>query len=171
MRRKELKTSDELAFEIIDRAEYGVLSIFDDTYPYQVPLSVVRDGNLIYFHCALTGKKLDLIQKNNKVSMTFVSYTRVPDKYSNEDIRNLVKDGKSFSGKIFTTEFSSTIIRGKALPCSIDEKIKALKLLVEKYEPNHMEFFKIQLDRALKATEVYKINIEEISGKLKRVKD
>lgn len=34
-----------------------------------------------------------------------------------------------------------------------------------------MEFFKIQLDRALKATEVYKINIEEISGKLKRVKD
>ncbi len=50
--------------EILTRHETGVLSLFDEKYPYTIPLNhAYKDGKL-YMHCGKVGKKLGLIRKN-----------------------------------------------------------------------------------------------------------
>lgn len=49
-----------------------VLALNDDGFPYMVPLNFgmdIEDGQLyLYFHCAMQGKKLDLIRKDNRAT-------------------------------------------------------------------------------------------------------
>lgn len=51
MRRRDREMNREFGLEVIDKSIYGVLSIVaDDNEPYSIPLSIVRDGNKLYFH-------------------------------------------------------------------------------------------------------------------------
>jgi len=88
---KRIRRSDrEISFQevrkILDNAEYGVLStVGKDGQPYGVPLSYVYKNDSIYFHCALSGHKLDNIGHNAKVSFCVVGNTKVlPDKFATE---------------------------------------------------------------------------------------
>lgn len=50
--------------EIVGRHETGCLTLFDEKYPYAIPVNhAYRDGKL-YLHCGKKGKKLSLIRKN-----------------------------------------------------------------------------------------------------------
>ena len=50
--------------EVLSRHETGVLSLFDEKYPYTIPVNhAYKDGKL-YLHCGKIGKKLTLIRKN-----------------------------------------------------------------------------------------------------------
>jgi hypothetical protein len=52
VRRKDRGIGTREAIEILDSAEYGVLSTVDkDGQPYGIPLSYVYKNNSIYFHC------------------------------------------------------------------------------------------------------------------------
>ena len=53
MRRKDRKTTEERAYEILKNGEYGILStIGEDGYPYGVPVNFAVEGNKIYFNTA-----------------------------------------------------------------------------------------------------------------------
>ena len=53
MRRKKQLLPEAECQQILDDATSGVLSLLsDDGYPYGVPLSHVRKGDKLYFHCA-----------------------------------------------------------------------------------------------------------------------
>ena len=118
MRRKKQALSTEESLAILNRGISGVLAVTGDQgYPYAVPLSYVYDNNKIFFHCALSGHKLDAIAANNKVSFCVVGQDRVmPQEY--------------------TTYFRSVIIFGRAriLEDPI-EKRTALEKLAAKYSP------------------------------------
>ena len=59
MRRKDREMSKAFALSVADRCEYAVLSMTDMQHnPYCVPISIVRAGDVIYFHCAAKGEKL-----------------------------------------------------------------------------------------------------------------
>src|SRR5512137_1999000 len=78
MRRKDREISRQEAIEILDSAEYGVLSTVDrNGQPYGIPLSYVYKDNAIYFHCAVAGQKLDNMADNAKVSFCVTGKTTV----------------------------------------------------------------------------------------------
>ena len=71
MRRKDREITDfDEMMKIIAKCDTCRLALFDDEFPYIVPLNFgtnVEEGQLyLYFHSAKEGTKLDLIRKNNK---------------------------------------------------------------------------------------------------------
>jgi nitroimidazol reductase NimA-like FMN-containing flavoprotein (pyridoxamine 5'-phosphate oxidase superfamily) len=69
MRRLDREIKDKKALKrLLSYSKYFVLSMSDGDEPYAIPLGYVYDekGNVIYFHCAREGKKMDFIKKNPK---------------------------------------------------------------------------------------------------------
>lgn len=63
---KEIKDTAEID-DIIRRAEVCHIGFADGGEPYIVPVNFgYRDGQ-IFFHCARTGRKLEIIRRNNRV--------------------------------------------------------------------------------------------------------
>jgi uncharacterized protein len=50
--------------ELLKKTEVGRLALCDGTKPYVIPINFLYEDKKIIFHCALGGKKLDLISKN-----------------------------------------------------------------------------------------------------------
>lgn len=107
MRRKKQQLSAEQAEKIIRRNTYGVLSLSDpEGQPYGVPLNYVYADGKFYFHCALAGKKNDIIAANQKASLCIVDNdTVVPDTYSTDYISVIA------SGTIHFIEEKEEILR------------------------------------------------------------
>lgn len=94
MRRKDRKITDISKIEsILKNAKYLHLGLFDDEYPYVVPLHygyVIEEEKLIFYvHSAKEGHKLDCIGKNPKVFVEIdcgekLIAADVPCKYSAE---------------------------------------------------------------------------------------
>ncbi|MBQ1953532.1 MAG: pyridoxamine 5'-phosphate oxidase family protein, partial [Alistipes sp.] len=104
-----------------------------------------------YLHCALEGRKLRAIDNDARVSFCVVGRKRiVPEE--------------------FTTEFESVIAAGCArLVVQDEERRRALRLIVEKYSPTHLEEGLKAIERSAHRTGVVAIEVESLSGKCKRV--
>ena len=73
MRRTDRQRDAGFALEIIDRCAYGVAAMTAaDGAPYCIPLSLVRLGKFLYFHCAMEGTKVDLLRRDPRVCISFV---------------------------------------------------------------------------------------------------
>ncbi len=150
MRRKDRQRDRDFGLAVIDRCEYGTVAIQGEE-PYCLPLSLVRVGEDLYFHCALVGKKIDLLRENNVVWVSFVGENTA------------AKDD-------FTTYFTSAMVKGTAAEVTDEaEKIMALRALCEKLTPTHMPAFDAAIARSLAVTGVWKIHIDQISAKEKAV--
>ncbi|MDD4377059.1 MAG: pyridoxamine 5'-phosphate oxidase family protein [Eubacteriales bacterium] len=151
MRRVDREMDKAFALEVVDKCQYGILSIIDENQlPYGVPLSVVRDNDTIYFHSANAGKKVNAFLKNKNVCLTCVGDT------------NLVPEN-------FTTEYESAIINGSISEVMEDvEKIHGLKLICEKYASSNLGAFDEAIKKSLWRTAVFKISIDSITGKRKK---
>jgi hypothetical protein len=147
MRRKDKEISAEEAFAILKEGEYGILSVVSQgNTPYGVPLNFCVIGRKIYFHCALDGRKLDILNKNNLVSFCVVGSTEVmPDK--------------------FGTKYESVILTGIAIEVFAETKRNGLEGLLQKYSSNYMESGFKYIDKLTDKTKVFEIEIQNISGK------
>ncbi len=173
MRRKDREMGREFALEVIDGSRYGIVSMVDEeNKAYGIPLSIVRDENTLYFHSAKDGKKVNIFSKSPRVSIAFVGQVEVPENYIKEELDEMVKDpskAKLLISNVFTTQFESTLIRGKVEMVEAEnEKIKAMKLICHKYTPTKMDYFDMAIRVGLPRTNVYKLEIEEISSKRKK---
>jgi nitroimidazol reductase NimA-like FMN-containing flavoprotein (pyridoxamine 5'-phosphate oxidase superfamily) len=150
MRRKDRQISNTETIEIINKGEYGVLSMCaPDNKAYGVPLNYVFWNNCIYFHCAKGGFKMDNLDKNNNVSFCIVGNTELlPDKFS--------------------TRYESAIIFGKTEEVKEKEKFYALIELVKKYSSEFLENGKRYIQDLSDNTTVIKIRIDEITGKARK---
>lgn len=151
MRRKERMEDEKFAFEVLDKADFAVLSMIDaDGLPYCLPISAVRIGEKLYFHSAESGRKSEAILKNPNVCIT-----AAVDVVSTEDK--------------FTTYFKSAVVRGKAVKVTDDEeKIAALKAICERFAPTNMPDFPNAIKMSLSRTAVWRIDIENATGKQKK---
>ncbi|MDR2073039.1 MAG: pyridoxamine 5'-phosphate oxidase family protein, partial [Spirochaetaceae bacterium] len=71
MRRKDRDRDRGFAEAVVDTCRYAVLATADDDgSPYCVPLSIVREGEWIYFHCAREGRKIDNLKGRNRVCLS-----------------------------------------------------------------------------------------------------
>jgi len=147
MRRKDKEIGTDEAINLLAECEYGVLSTVDnDGQPYGLPLNYAYKDNCIYFHCALTGHKIDNIDSNPNVSFCAVGDTKVlPSEFS--------------------TDYVSAVAFGVASEVQGTERYNALVLLLEKFSPDFMEEGKKYIEKLDKVTKVIKIEIQHISGK------
>lgn len=169
MRRKDREMDIPFGEEVIDNSQYGVLSLREGDGVYSIPLSIVRDKSKLYFHCALEGKKTSLISDGDTVSAVFVSYAKVPNLFSEEELKEVAKNKNNITSKIYTTEYSSAIVVGKIYKVTEEiEKISALRFICEKYTPDMMDYFSAAIDSSLSKTDVYKIEVENLTSKRKK---
>ena len=173
MRRKDRAMSKEFGLNVIDNSSFGVISVVDNEgNPYSLPLSIVRDGDILYFHSAKGGTKVEVLADNKCVNIVFVGEVNVPDNFSKDELEDMAKDeskGIQFISKVFTTQFESAIVKGRVkLIEDRDEKIKAMKLICVKYTPSKMDYFDIAIKAGLDKTNVYAISIEELTAKRKK---
>jgi nitroimidazol reductase NimA-like FMN-containing flavoprotein (pyridoxamine 5'-phosphate oxidase superfamily) len=154
MRRNDREIPREAAEKVIDACGFAVLSTVNaDGTPYGVPVSIVRDGEWLYFHCAKEGQKVDNIKAMNQVCITCVGNVRVVEKK-------------------FTLEYESAIVFGTAQEVAeTREKIRGLRLLCLRYTPADMDIFEDALNRSLDAAGVWKIHIDRITGKQHKPKE
>lgn len=151
MRRKDREMNPDFAWEILEECEYAVLSLVDENQEaYCIPVSAVHQNQTIYIHCALEGKKIDLLSLQKRVCLSAVSRVK----------------RKPFE---FSTEYASGIFKGKiALVENEREKIEALRLICEKYAYENMQQFDEAVKKSLNRTAVIKIEADEISAKRKQ---
>ncbi len=126
---------------------YGRLGVYVDGYPYIVPVNYVFKGGKIFIHSSLRGKKIRGIETNPKVCFEV-------------DEGNLKPASKICN---FSMSYRSVIAYCKAkLVRDAAEKIKALKLLVDKYD---------QEKKALRALEnlekvlIIELEIKSLTGR------
>ena len=148
MRRQDKEMETAKAVQLLSAGEYGILSTTAaDGQPYGVPLNYVYHDDAIYFHCALNGHKIENIKNNPRVSFAVVGHSKViPAR--------------------FTTEYESVLVFGVASEIQGPERYDALLWLVEKYSPAFIAEGKAYIEKHDKVTQVIKIDIERISGKL-----
>lgn len=137
------------ALEVFDRAPYVTVSMVrPDGTPYGLPLSVVRDGeSTFYFHCAFDGEKRDCMRINPTVSLSAVS--RCTPKFE-------IEKGN------YTEYYHSAIAIGRVEEVTDDpEKIRALRMLCERFLPKYMDHFDEAIARSLQITCVMRITLTE----------
>lgn len=151
MRRKdrEIKDFDEI-LQIIRQCDSCVLALNDDGFPYMVPLNFgmnIEDGQLyLYFHCAMQGKKLDLIRKDNRAT------------FEMDCDHNFILYDERMS---CTMGYSSVIGHGLIEFVEDEKKYEALKVLMRQY---HAEDFLFNTDM-IKVTTVLKMKVLDVTGK------
>lgn len=158
VRRQDRLLDESGSIELLRTGEYGVLSMVESVDKeiggYGIPLNYVWDGNhSIYFHCAPEGYKLDCLKENPKVSFSVIGHTKV------------------ISHK-FTTDYESIVVRGIVfMELTEKECMKALLLILDKYSPNNKEIGMKYAEKSFHRTNIIRLDIIEVSGKTKRIKE
>ncbi|MDE5422085.1 pyridoxamine 5'-phosphate oxidase family protein [Ancylomarina sp. DW003] len=148
MRRKERNIEDQTIIQdILNTSHICRIGLSDTDYPYILPLNYGHEDNVLYFHCAPEGRKIDLIKKNNKVCFEIESDYR------------LVTDEVSCK---WTSEYRSLIGIGEIeIIHSPEEKVKGLDIIMQQHGKTDNQYPTKVLSKLL----VLKLSIKELSGK------
>lgn len=150
MRRQDRQITQQESIEILQKGEYGILSMCTPTNEgYGIPLNYAYDGNNLYFHCAKEGSKLDYLRNNPKVSFCVVGETKVMPSQ-------------------FGTLYESVIVSGYTSEVEGTEKNEALKQLIEKYSGNFIKEGKEYIEKLIEKVTVIKLTIESLNGKARK---
>jgi nitroimidazol reductase NimA-like FMN-containing flavoprotein (pyridoxamine 5'-phosphate oxidase superfamily) len=175
MRRKEREMARVFGLSVIDKTRFGTLSTIDNQgKPHGLPLSIVRNGDVLYFHSSKEGEKVEILENNPYVSISFVGDVKIPENYTEEELDKIAKDASITArliSSVFTTEFESAIVTGKVEKIQNEnEKIDAMRLICEKYTPEKMKYFNAAIKSGLGRVNVYKVSIEtgKITAKRKK---
>ena len=133
----------------LERAQWGRLATNGPEGPYITPLHYVLEGDRIYFHCALKGRKLDNINHDNRVCF---------------EVSEMLEIKEHASPCKFSTSYKSVLVFGLAkLVSDIQDKAKVLNLISQKYSSNGN--FKPITEEQSEFVAVLVLKIDEISGK------
>lgn len=147
MRRFKQQMPEEEAKEILRTATNGILCLSDKANrPYGVPMSFIYDGvKSIYFHCAVSGRKINCLKQNPYVCFTII-------------------DQDEIHPEEFTTYFKSVIVEGVVKIISgRNEMIDALRFLSSKYSPGID--CEPEIEKGINRVLILKLEIESITGK------
>lgn len=147
MRRARQQLDPDASRAVLDRTTSGVLSLVGpDGWPYGVPLSHARLGDVLYLHCAHEGRKLEAMRACSRASFCAVERDDVwPER--------------------FTTCFRSAVAAGHVRVVEDEaERQRAFEALARKFSPGLDEEFRAEMASAPRAL-VVALDIEELTGK------
>lgn len=77
MRRTEKEIQDKDSInEILSTALICRVGFSDDEYPYIIPMNYGYNNDALYFHCALDGKKIELLNRTTKFVLKLKNRTK-----------------------------------------------------------------------------------------------
>lgn len=149
MRRNDKAITDVKEIDrILARASVCRIAMADGGEPYVVPVLFAMDGETLLFHSAPSGRKIDMLQKNNRVCFVV-------------DVPGGVVEGQSFCS--WSMKYKSVIGFGRASFLDTPEqKDRALAILVKKYSGE--DTFSCAPE-ALDDVRVIAVKIESVTGK------
>ena len=151
MRRKDREITDfNEIINIIKKCDVCRIALNDKDFPYIVPLNFGLDIQgkevYLYFHCAMEGKKLDLIAKDNRVTFEMDC-----------DLNFILYEERMSC----TMGYESVIGHGVIETVPDENKYESLKILMRQY---HAEDFKFNTDM-MRVTTVLKMTVIDMVGK------
>jgi uncharacterized protein len=154
MRRNDKEILDKnIIAQIIHQAQVCRLGLCRDGQPYIVPLSFGYDGQSIYFHTALEGRKIDFMTANPRVCFEL-----------EHDVKVLPHDTVACQ---WTFSFYSIIGFGTVTEITASPlKAAALNQIMQKYSGRAWEFN----DQQLAKTRLWRLAIDQISCKASKDK-
>lgn len=160
VKRKDRSVEDEAWIRsLLERAPTGVLATVDEGQPFiNVNLFVFdKASDSIYMHTAREGRTRKNVQENGRVC------------FGVSDMGRLLPADTALE---MSVEYSSVVVFGRAaIVADQDEAKRALQLLLDKYFA-HLKpgkDYRAITPEELARTRVYRIQIEEWSGKRKKV--
>ncbi len=144
------KISNKECIEILKNEKRGVLSINGlNGYPYGIPLNHYynEEDNRIYFHSGKIGYKIDSLKENNKVCYTVYDKGYLKDDFWALNVKSVVIFGSVY----FVNDINKIE--------EISRKLSYKFINDEKYINN-------EINRSLKNTLMFYIEIENMCGKL-----
>ena len=151
MRRNDREITDfNEMVQIIEKCDVCRLALNNEGYPYILPLNFgmeMKDEQVVlYFHGADSGKKYELISKDNRTS------------FEVDCSHRLVSDREK---GYCTMEYESVIGTGKLEIVPEEEKMHALTIITDHYHEEHFEFHQAAMPR----TTVLKLTVGQMTGK------
>jgi nitroimidazol reductase NimA-like FMN-containing flavoprotein (pyridoxamine 5'-phosphate oxidase superfamily) len=148
LRRKEKEITDIGEIEsIIQKSQVCRLALADDGLPYIVPLCFGYKNNILYFHSAKEGQKIEILRRNHQVSFEF-------------DIDARIRPGKDACN--WAMAYKSVIGFGTAsIIEDPEEKKKALDIIMRQYSEDKFEY----PDKTLAKMLVIRVDISRMTGK------
>jgi len=148
MRRKDREITDqEQLRSIIRNTETCYMGMCSDGQPYVVPMNFGYEGEYIYFHSALQGRKIDILKENPRVTLVFTSEAEL-----------------QLTGELqtWTTRYKSVMAEGIAkLITDESEKQKGINIILSRYTEEITEFSSSVLGRVM----IIKVKITNLTGK------
>lgn len=151
MRRKEKEIKEKVVKEeVLRQTDVGRLGLVKDGKPYIVPLNFCYTDDKIYIHSHKDGTKMDLIRKT-------------PDVCFEVDEGDIITAENPCD---YSWEYTSVLAYGKASVVEDEgERLKALRLISDKYSPGKGKLITEELFTKFKHLWIVRIDIEEMTGK------
>ena len=149
MRRKEKEITDRNNIEqTFKEAQVCRLGLFDGKIPYIVPMNFGYRDDILYFHSAVSGRKIDILEKNPVVCF---------------EIDILGEPVTSEKACNWSMTFKSIIGEGRvSFIDDENEKTDALNIIMGHYsEKTNWEFNRKMMDKTL----IFKVKVVSISSK------
>jgi len=133
--------------EIMRECRVCRLGMVDGDEPYVVPMSFGYDGKSIYFHCGLSGRKLDALRRNPRVCVEF------------DRLDGMITSDR---GCGWSMRFRGVLAFGRAVIVEgREEKIRGLDVILAQYTPGDFTYPEATLDR----TGMIRVDVEKMTGR------
>ena len=148
MRRSEKEIQDKgVLTEILTSALICRVALFDEEYPYIVPMNFGYKDSALYFHCATEGKKIELIKQNNKVC------------FEVEKSHEIISDDLSCK---WSTKYQSIIGVGEIeIISNTEDKRNGLDIIMNQHGKCDNSYGAKAVDKVM----VLKLRIKSLTGK------
>lgn len=151
MSRPQRMVDENRAVEILEKADWGVLSMVDaQGRPYSTAVNAVfsSEEHCLYFHCAREGMRWKCLHEN-----PFVRYFAVAS--------------EAIDGSRLTTYYESAAVDGKACFIEDEEEVRCtIAFLTERLAPGEIERQPNMLGACAKQVGMVRITIESLSAKV-----
>ncbi len=143
------------AEQVLKEENVGRLGMFNQDYPYVVPICYAYEQGSIYLHSGIGGQKLDCIERNNRVCF---------------QVDQVLKLREADSACDYGINYRSVIALGRAEEVIDDtQKMKALELIKHNFTGGKQ--VKPISVKSMKGVVVIKVSIEEITVKVNKKTD
>lgn len=150
MVRRNITNKDEME-AVINKCEVCYVGMCDlENNPYVVPFNFAFHKGYIYLHSAMTGKKVDVLAANNKVSIAFSADHQVG--WQNEEV-----------ACSWGMKFRSVMVFGKVEYIEeYDKKVEVLNMIMKKFAGKEFCFNA----PAVNNVRIFKIEASQMTGRV-----
>jgi len=154
MRRRELEVTDRARTEaILQKALVVRVGLCAGGAPYIVPMTFGYDGRALYMHCAVEGRKLDMIRENPRVCFEVdIDHEVIP-----------YEDKCAWSMKYRSVMGTGTAV----IVEDIEEKKRGLAVIMAHYTDRKFDYG----DTLASRVAVIRIDVESMTGKSRYAED